>query len=228
MRIALLGPGKTGRHVARLHGDTDVFDSKRPPTAEALRKSDAAISFLPGPAFKNCVPLLLSSGLPTVIGTTGWEPDAGLDGELRERGVAWILGSNFSLGMRLVHEMLLALARGLPLLGDGRRLAIHEVHRKGKLDAPSGTAKSWRDWLGVPPGEASMTWDRKDGVPSLHRLAVSTDDERIEVLHEALDPAVFAKGALWAAEGLTGGSPAPGPGLHLFEDVARKARPGRA
>lgn len=221
MRVALLGAGRTGGHVARLHPDTSVFDSKRPPSPPLLRECDVAVCFLPGPAFADCVPALLSSGLPVVTGATGWEPDRGLDGDLRERGAAWIWGTNFSLGMRLVHGMLSALAGSLPLLGGRGRLGIHEVHHEGKRDAPSGTALSWRSWLGVPPGEVSMTWAREGDAVGAHRLTVSTGDETLEVSHEALDRAVFARGALWAAEGLARGSLGTGPGLHLFEDVAR-------
>jgi 4-hydroxy-tetrahydrodipicolinate reductase len=73
---------------------------------------------------------------------------------------------------------------------------VHHIHKK---DAPSGTALSWKEWLNK---EAEITSAREGDVNGIHELTVSTANERITLKHDALDRALFAEGAIWAAEQL--------------------------
>ena len=93
---------------------------------------------------------------------------------------------------------------------------IHEIHHEKKVDAPSGTAKSWHSWLGQ---KSPITYERKGDTVGDHTLSLKTPFEEISLNHTALDRKVFAKGALWAADYLLKTKGSMEPGLYLFEDI---------
>ncbi|RLA64350.1 MAG: hypothetical protein DRQ89_04225 [Epsilonproteobacteria bacterium] len=196
-KIALLGKGKTGSKVLEFGSqDITVFDSKNPPELEILKKHDVIISFLPGGSFKKYIPLLLESKIPVVTGSTGFEWPKDLNKKLKENNLTWIKSSNFGLGMAIIKSI-------LPLIGkcdslfDDYALNLHEIHHVNKKDAPSGTALSWKDWIGL---DVSITSERKGDEVGTHSLSLVTPFEEISIKHRALDRKIFAQGALWAAE----------------------------
>jgi 4-hydroxy-tetrahydrodipicolinate reductase len=220
MKIALLGKGKTGSKVKELAIEKGhevlVFDSKNTPTTQKLGQYDLVISFLPGPAFLSYIPMLLETKLPVVSGSTGVELPNDLDQKLKDQSSAWIQGHNFSLGMNLIHEMINTLSKTSKLFKDFQ-FEIHEVHHTKKLDAPSGTAIKWKEWLDLPAG---VTSERTGDVVGLHELTLTTPTEKIFLRHEALDRKIFAAGALWAGEQLINKNIPSG--LNWFEEMAKK------
>ena len=84
---------------------------------------------------------LRSSGIPCVVGTTGWEA-SGLAGVAEEKGVALFYAPNFAIGAVLMMRFAAEAARHLP------RAEIVELHGEAKKDAPSGTAKATAERLG--------------------------------------------------------------------------------
>lgn len=225
MKIALLGKGKTGRHLIELAesrpGHTvSVFDRARRPTARLLENHDCIVSFLPGDAFLAYIPDLIASGVPVVTGSTGFNWPGGhtaFSDMLAGKGLAWISGSNFSLGMNLVYSMIRVLRDAEALL-QGIHCELHEVHHTSKKDSPSGTALSWKEWLGR---EVDITSERTGDVTGVHTLTLATPHEKIILTHEALDRKLFAKGAFWAAERLHTGKPDLAPGLHEFRETVQ-------
>lgn len=196
-RIALLGKGKTGGRVIELvKGEITVFDSKNPPTLMALKNHDVIISFLPGGPFKECIPLLLESKIPVVTGSTGlvWPTD--LDEKLKVLNITWIKASNFSLGMAIIKSILPYLGKADEIFDD-YDLSLNEIHHVHKKDAPSGTALSWKDWIGL---DVPITSEREGDEVGTHSLNLTTPFEEITLKHRALDRKIFAQGALWAAE----------------------------
>ena len=218
--MALIGAGKTGGHVRKLHDPVEVFNSKRPPTLDSLKFCDVIISFLTGPVFESYIPLFIESGLPLVIGSTGIEFRSELERELEEKKLKWVWASNFSLGMNLVHEMILTLGKTNKLFKD-YSFKIHEVHHVNKRDAPSGTALSWKKWLGSCGEKASVTYKREDDVVGFHKLTLGTENEEIILSHKALDRSIFAKGALWAAQRILI-DPTIKVGLTKFSQITRR------
>ncbi len=223
MKIALLGNGKTGRHVHSLAASdpgitVSIFDTGRPPDRHSLAGNDIVISFLPGPAFLTHIPELVASRLPVVTGSTGFEWPDGRDAfstMLSGSGLQWVHASNFSLGMSLIHEMIQILGMAGTLY-DEFAFSIHETHHKNKKDAPSGTALSWSNWLGLP---AEISSDRTGDIVGEHYLTLTTPFERIQLHHSARDRKLFASGALWAARQVLHGQMLPGPGLFDFQDL---------
>lgn len=221
MKISVIGTGKTGGEVVKLLGDSAVytFDEDNPPVADKLAKTDAAILFVPGDAADEVVSTVLESGIDAVWGTTGYSWPEDLSEQIKVAGARWIIASNFSLGMNLMRRCLELIGQGSSLLKDPE-FHIHEVHHVHKKDAPSGTALSWREWLGRE--DATISSSREGDVKGVHSLHVKTAFESLHLKHEAHDRAVFAEGAIWAARYLNE-QPEVMPGLYSFESIIDQA-----
>ncbi len=216
MKIALLGKGKTGSKVLlnKTH-QIIAFDSKNPPTFEKLETFDAIISFLPGDVFKSLIPLLIETKLPLVTGSTGFEWPENLDQVLKDKKISWIYGSNFSLGVAVVKQMLNKLSDAKSLFPI-HQTTIHEIHHTQKKDAPSGTALSMQEWMNE---KCAISSERTGDVIGFHELKFDTGSEKITVTHEALDRKLFADGAIWAAEYL---NKMKTPGLNKFQEIIER------
>lgn len=218
MKIALLGKGKTGGKVLEILQEQKiphtVFDSKNQPTLENLKGHDVVISFLAGEVFKEYLPLLVESTLPVVTGSTGMEWPADFDKKLKEKNLKWIYATNFSLGMNIVHQMILIMKEADSIIKNVK-FSMNEIHHTKKLDAPSGTALSWKKWL---DHDVNITSERIGDVIGIHELKLTTPTEEITLKHDSLDRKIFAEGAMFAAEKISTLS----PGLHQFQDVVQK------
>jgi len=216
MKIAVIGTGKTGGKVFELLKDQAVaFNTQNKPEPGKLKACDAAIIFVPGHTAEPVFESVFKSGIPAVWGTTGFDWPDGLDQKLKENGLRWVIGSNFSMGMNLVRKAILLFTKQAGLLNNPA-FHIHEVHHVHKKDAPSGTALSWKEWLGK---EAEITSERKGDIRGIHELQISTETERIVLRHEALSRSLFAEGAIWTAKLLLNDEKKPGPGLYSFSEI---------
>ena len=200
MKISVIGTGKTGSKVVERLGNNleYAFDENNPPTLEKLRESDAVIIFVPGDAVSKVFEVVLESGVTAAWGSTGYNWPEDLDEKVKAANTRWVLATNFSLGMNLIRNAIQLISSGSDILKDPS-FNIHEVHHIHKKDAPSGTALSWKEWLGK---NAEITSAREGDVNGIHELAIATATERIELKHEALDRSLFAEGAIWAVEQL--------------------------
>ncbi len=220
-KLALLGTGKTGSHVLELAPSKGFevvsFNSKNPPTLETLGEVDVIMSFLPGEAFLKYVDLIIESQKPLVCGSTGFEWSSELRAKLQSAGLVWLYATNFALGMNIVHKMIDELAKARKLFSD-YDFKMHEIHHTRKLDAPSGTALTWKKWLA---DEVEITSERTGDVVGTHTLSFHSPYERITLTHESLDRKIFAEGALWAAQKIITDTKLA-KGLHSFEDLTMK------
>ncbi|MBO6586001.1 MAG: hypothetical protein JJ953_07860 [Gracilimonas sp.] len=200
MKIAVIGTGKTGGKVVELLGDelSEAFDSSNPPTVEKLQAADAVIIFVPGDAVPDVMDTVIEAGIPAAWGSTGCEWPNDLEEQVKAKNAKWIMASNFSLGMNVIRKSIEAISAGSNILKDPE-FHIHEVHHVHKKDAPSGTALSWKEWLDK---EAEVTSAREGDVKGIHELTLKTETEEITLKHKALDRALFAEGAIWAAKQL--------------------------
>ncbi len=217
MKIALLGKGKTGSKVIEILSESrsthslTIFDSKNIPTRSNLEGHDVILSFLTGEVFVQYIEVIASTGIPVVTGSTGFDWNEKRLEQIKRSNVPWIHSNNFSLGMTIVKKV-------ISLLGKAEKLFpkidfhIHEVHHTKKLDAPSGTANAWAQWLDHP---VEISSERIGDVIGVHELTLSTMNEKITLKHEALDRKLFAQGALWACEKIL----TLPPGLHDFSNV---------
>jgi 4-hydroxy-tetrahydrodipicolinate reductase len=217
-KIGLLGAGRTGGRVIDIYGKDNltVYDETNLPTLDSLKQNAALISFLPGPALLEYIEMIIESGVPLASGSTGFEWPEDIDTRLKQKGIAWITASNFSLGMNLVHGMINVLGKA-PELFDEYKFKLHEIHHIHKKDHPSGTALSWEKWLSQP---VEFSHEREGDNPGDHKLTLSTQYEDITIQHQAKDRKIFAQGAIWTAEKLA--KREVEPGLHQLSDIMQK------
>jgi 4-hydroxy-tetrahydrodipicolinate reductase len=204
MKISVIGTGKTGGRVVELLGDElcEAFDEGNPPTVDKLKIADAVIIFVPGDAVPEIIDDVIESGVPAAWGSTGYDWPEDLEKRVKGHNSKWVLASNFSLGMNIIRKSIEAISAGSDILKDPE-FHIHEVHHVHKKDAPSGTALSWKEWLDK---EAEVTSAREGDVKGIHELTLRTGTEEITLKHKALDRALFAEGAIWAAKQLINNS----------------------
>lgn len=216
MDIAVIGTGKTGGELLGLIPENHIigpFNTDNKPTVEKLKTADVVIIFVPGSSVDAIFDTVLKSKVPAVWGSTGYDWPDDLDQRLRDEHIKWLRASNFSLGMNIIRRCISIISKGSELLQEPV-FHIHEIHHTDKKDAPSGTAISWKEWLGK---EAEITSERKGDIKGIHEMEMKTESESIFLKHRAHNRAVFAKGALWSAEQLVKDSTAPG--FHNIETI---------
>lgn len=223
MQIAIVGDGRMGRAVAELarergHGVRVIGREENAGgaalTRERLSGVDVAIEFTRPDAAVGNLERLIEAGIPAVTGTTGWSAELPrIEQLVRTRGGALLHAANFSVGVHLFFRA----ARELAALFAGRpgfEAFILEEHHAAKRDAPSGTAAVLRAKVreADPAREVPITSVRAGSIPGTHVLTYDGAYETVTLSHVARSRAVFAAGALAAAEWLPGH-----PGVHGFE-----------
>src|SRR5207248_938778 len=113
-------------------GSADTGDAR-----QVLRDNDVAIDFTTPEATAAYAALAAELGRPIVIGTTGLsgEQEAAIRRAAERVPVVW--AANTSLGINLLLGLVEQVAARLVPEWD---IEIVEMHHRGKVDAPSGTA----------------------------------------------------------------------------------------
>jgi 4-hydroxy-tetrahydrodipicolinate reductase len=199
------GGADQGDDVAALAAVTDVLvDFSSPPALEA--NLDAAVA----------------AGIPIVVGTTGLEERHHWLCDSAAGRIAVLQTGNTSLGVTLLAHLVQEAASRL---GEDWDIEITETHHRMKVDAPSGTAlllgEAAADGRKIAlasnaeRGRDGITGARKTGaigfaslrggsVAGDHTVHFLADNERIALSHLAENRAIFAKGAVRAAQWLVG------------------------
>jgi 4-hydroxy-tetrahydrodipicolinate reductase len=172
---------------------------------EEVRGADAMVDFTGSAVVEAHVRAALEAGVPCVVGTTGWDPQA-LDGLARERGVALFVAPNFAVGAVLMMRFAAEAARHLP------RVEIVELHAETKLDAPSGTAKATAALL---PGDPPIHSVRLPGLVAHQEVLLGGLGQLLTIRHDASSREAYVPGVLLALEKL----PTLPPGLTLGLDA---------
>ncbi len=186
------------------------------------RVSDVLVDFSSPRALEANLDAAMAAGVPIMVGTTGleerhhWLCDAAAD------RIAVLQTGNTSLGVTLLAYLVQEAAARL---GEDWDIEVVETHHRMKVDAPSGTAlllgeaaakgrgitladSSERGRDGITGargigniGFASLRGGSVAGDHTVHFLA---DNERLAFSHLAENRAIFAKGAIRAAQWLVG------------------------
>ena len=162
-----------------------------------------------------------------VVGTTGFDEDGFATLEGASDSVPVLKATNFARG---VHALLRAIESALEAVPE-YDLELTETHHNGKIDAPSGTAKTMLETVqehrDVEPvygreGHAPRDEDeigvfarRAGDIRGEHELIAAGNDEVLSLSHHAEDRSVFAAGALDAAVWTENQD----PGRYEFGDV---------
>lgn len=214
MRILLLGHGRMGQLVeslapsygATIAGVIDERSSDRAIAEGSYGSVDVAIDFTLADAVVKNLPQLAERKINVVIGTTGWKAhEAALRAIAEKAGIGVLAAANFSLGMNVFQ---LAVEEASRHFAKHEEFGawIHESHHVMKQDAPSGTAISLKNGI-EQAGYArpiDVSSSRVGSVPGTHTVGFDGPSETIEFTHTVRDRAVFARGALTAAQWLVG------------------------
>lgn len=169
----------------------------------------------------SCIEGILSfakeRGIPTVVATTGHTEDEIARIHEAAKHIPVFFSANMSLGVALLVELAKKVAAAMP----EAEIEIIEKHHDRKLDAPSGTALMIANGIReVRPasytklgrsGQGKRTKEeigihaiRMGNIVGEHEVIVGTDNQTITIKHEAHSRALFAEGALAAADFLVG------------------------
>ena len=170
-----------------------------------LDAAEAMIDFTAPDAVEANVGAALERGIPSVIGTTGFD-HARVDAAARERGVACFHAPNFAVGAVLMMRFAQEAAAHLP------RAEIVELHNEAKKDSPSGTAKATAELLG---GDARIHSVRLPGLVAHQEVLFGGDGQLLTIRHDTFSREAFVPGVLLALERL-GALP---PGLTVGLDA---------
>lgn len=226
MKIIIFGAGgRMGKEVEKLVEASDVHSvaakiDKFSDDGSCLKdindftgEADVIIDFSNHLATKELTEYAAAKNIPVVISTTGHsEEELAMINAAAEK-VAVFHSANMSLGVALLCELAVKAAAVMP----DADIEIVETHHNRKLDAPSGTAlmianaiKTVRDKALFKLGRAGNAKREKDeigihavrrgNIVGIHEVLVSTDNQTITLKHEAHSRALFAEGAISAAE----------------------------
>ena len=176
-------------------------------------EADVIIDFSNHLGTKDLLDYAVKNNIPTVVATTGHTAEELALIEDAGKKVAVFHSANMSLGVALLCELAVKAAATMP----DADIEIVETHHNRKLDAPSGTAlmianaiKTVREKAQYVFGrsgnakreknEISVHAVRRGNIVGIHEVLVSTDSQTITLKHEAHSRALFAEGAVSAAE----------------------------
>jgi len=231
MKIALIGYGKMGKQIEQIclerkHEIVGIANEIHE-VENAISNADIAIEFTNPNAVFSIIEMCVIKNIPIVVGATGWYDKIEDVKQLVEKNKASMLyASNFSIGANLFFEMSKKVSEIMKrfVLDNSYSIAIEETHHIHKLDVPSGTAisllnavKSELDFL-PPPIQQNINEEikneknkdfvlrsiRKGEITGEHKLIFQSNNDRIEIKHEAFNRKEFALGAVLSAEWLLG------------------------
>lgn len=177
--------------------------------------ADVIIDFSSDAGAQHALALAEERGLNIVVGTTGLSEATHDAIQRAAQRVAVLVAANTSTGIALMTRIAAEIAASL---GSECDVSLVEAHRRGKRDAPSGTALQ----LARTINEAGSGLDREQihavrggDVFGEHTVRFALPGEYLEISHRATQIEVFARGALRAAAWLRGRS----PGRYGMSDV---------
>lgn len=227
IRLGIIGAGgRMGRALLHEAASDSRFEVActvgRGDDAESLfAAADVVLDFSTAAAALAHAQLARRTGKALLVGTTGLGEKAIAALEAAADKAPLLIAPNTSVGVALLAAFT---GEAAARLGGDFTIEIEDIHHQDKKDAPSGTALM----LGNVVAEArninlddiSITSERTGDFAGKHRVSFIGEMERIDLIHEAADRAVFAKGALNVAHWLV----AQPAGLYAMEDFLRPTR----
>lgn len=228
------GSANNGKDLGLLAGREALGVAAQAGIGEAARGAGVWVDFTVPHATLSALALAPSAGVKAfVIGTTGFSAKQDIEIEAAAERLTIVKAGNFSLGVNLLEALVKEAASKL---GDDWDIEVLETHHRRKVDAPSGTALMLGEAAAAGRGQPLTTLRaepyngpdakrdtgkigfavrRSGGVIGEHDVTFGSDMEVISLSHTALDRAVFAHGAIKAAEWAA----RQGPGLYGMDDV---------
>jgi 4-hydroxy-tetrahydrodipicolinate reductase len=227
------GSGYVNQDIGELAGVGRLGIAVGDDAEKLIRDSDVVIDFTTPAATVTHAAQAAGLGKAMVIGTTGLSVDEG--DALRQAGsrVPIVWAPNMSLGINLLLGLVEDVARRL---GSDWDVEIMEMHHRGKVDAPSGTAlalgraaaagravefekvqQRGRDGItgARRAGDIGFAALRGGDAVGDHHVVFAGAGERLELIHRATSRSIYATGAVQAALWVVGRP----PGLYGLKEV---------
>nr|Q3APL9.1 RecName: Full=4-hydroxy-tetrahydrodipicolinate reductase; Short=HTPA reductase [Chlorobium chlorochromatii CaD3] len=223
MKFTLIGNGRMGQQVAHIinnssaHSIAAILDVDATITPEVFHGSDAIIDFTVRHAFLENLPAMVASGVPIVVGTTGWDDvQADVRQQIAAANTSLLYSANFSLGVNIFMRIVREAARMIEPFSHFD-IALTEQHHTGKADFPSGTAlrtaqmvlaansrktsivRELADGNKLTPNELHVASLRLGTIFGKHSAFIDSETDDIEISHTAKSRSGFAAGAVEAA-----------------------------
>ena len=175
--------GRMGQEIVRLAPSYGFA----PREYQAGMPGDILLDF----SHPDCLPEVLACPLPLVIGTTGYSDQQlqEIKASAKTRPVFW--AANFSPG---IYALGILAEKAKELLPEWD-ISLTEIHHAGKADRPSGTARHLAERLQIDQVQSI----RGGTVRGIHVIGLYGPEEHLQITHAAESRAVFAHGALKAA-----------------------------
>jgi 4-hydroxy-tetrahydrodipicolinate reductase len=190
------------------------------------------IDFSAHTATRSLLEVAAAQRKPVVLGTTGHDAEEKKHLLGLAAKVPCVWAGNFSVGVNLLFALT---RRASAVLGADYDAEVIEMHHRFKKDAPSGTAarlleiileERKLDVRALRHGREGITGERQPtevGIHALrggdvigdHTVMFAALGERVELTHKASDRAIFARGALRAAQWVVNKA----PGVYDMQDV---------
>jgi 4-hydroxy-tetrahydrodipicolinate reductase len=151
---------------------------------ESLGEADAMVDFTQPDAVAANVRAAVDAGVPSVVGTTGWDP-----WEFADAPVVVFYAPNFAIGAVLMMRFATEAARHM------ERAEIVELHHPAKLDSPSGTAKLTAERMG---GDVPIHSVRVPGLNAHQEVILGGLGQTLTIRHDALSREAYTPGVLLA------------------------------
>jgi len=230
MNVIIVGYGRMGHEVEKalkernhsVSGIVDPFvpEADKKLSLPLLEKADAVIEFsLPEGVIEN-TSLYALSGVPAVLGTTGWDTErAKVKKIIEEKSGSLIWGYNFSIGAHMFFHLGGMAAEMLNRI-PGYDIWLHEIHHNKKKDSPSGTALTAARRImenypvknlintekldrQIEGNELHVSSSRGGHIHGTHTVFLDSANDTIEITHRARNRSGFAAGSVLAAEWLS-------------------------
>ncbi len=221
VRVLLVGAaGRMGKTIVDLASNDPNIDivakcDLGDPIEPAMKNCDVVIDFSQADATNEICRTALHHRKSLVIGTTGHSQEQRLMIENTAQSLPIVFASNFSVGVNVLFWLT---RKAAELLGSDFNPEIVETHHKMKKDAPSGTARTLAEIVKRTrnlDSQIPIQSIREGEVVGNHTITFTGPGERLELTHRASSREIFARGALRAAQWVTGKA----PGLYSMQDV---------
>ncbi len=162
-----------------------------------LADAEAMVDFTRPEVAPGNIRAAVAAGVPSVIGTTGWETQEFADAE-----VSVFYAPNFALGAVLMMSFAEEASRHM------QSAEIVELHHRAKADAPSGTAKLTAERM---TGEVPIHSVRLPGLNAHQEVILGGPGQVLTIRHDVTSREAYTPGVLLALERL----PTLPPGLTI-------------
>ena len=200
IRIALSGDrGRMGLSLQELIEKSSALqmiaraNRELSPNSWPAYKIDGVVDFSLPELFSQSLKWAVAHKKPFVSGTTGLSARQKSSLKTAGQTIPVFYSENMSGGIFLLSSWM------AELFDSSAHVLIEDIHHKGKLDRPSGTALRLKRALpAFLHKKTKIKSLRKGNEFGTHRLIIQSQEETLTLEHKALNRKLFARGALQA------------------------------